>query len=86
MIQANVSSVTGDSYDKDATDSFTDGLSFEVFPVEGGIGSCDVACKLHDVERKMLGDRLCILNIQDNCHVKAAEIKKKLKALRKASK
>lgn len=84
--QSIASLVAGNQFDKVATDSFIDGLSFEVFPVEGEIGSCDVTCKLHDAERKMLGDRLCILNIQDNCHVKAAEIKKKLKALRKASK
>lgn len=84
--QSIASLVAGNQFDKVATDSFIDGLSFEVFLVEGEIGSCDVACKLHDAERKMLGDRLCILNIQDNCHAKAAEIKKKLKALRKASK
>lgn len=78
--------VAGDQYDKDATDRFIDGLFFEYFPFDGKIGDCYVGCQLHEIERKALLDKLCVLNIQDNGHEKAAEIKKKLKALRKASK
>mgnify|MGYP002624134124 CR=1 FL=1 len=84
--QSISSLVAHNQYDKTATDSFIDRLYVEWFYSDNKIKSEAAKIELHDIERQLLNRHLMILNIQDNHHPLAVEIKKKLRYLRKLSK
>ena len=73
-------------YDKKATDDFIDKLEVEYFFNEYPIKSANAKNELTGIEKALLQEYLRILNIRDNNHPCAKEIKKKLKRLRKISK
>lgn len=73
--QTIASIVAKDQYNKDATNHFIDKLKFEIFEYDD----------VKNIEKKLLLTNLYILNIQDNNHFAASEIKRKLKKLRKES-
>lgn len=78
--------VAHNQFDKAATDAFIDKLSIEFYTVDETIRSPEAIDKLHRMERKLLSEKLRPLNIQENYHPQAHEIKKRLRVLRKASK
>jgi len=84
--QSIASIVVHNQYDKKATDNFIDKLEVEYFLNDNPIKSIDAKNELTDIEKQLLQEHLRILNIRDNNHPCAKEIKKELKRLRKISK
>ena len=84
--QSIASIVAHDQYDKKATDDFIDKLEVEYFFNEQPIKSANAKNELTGIEKALLQEYLRILNIRDNNHPYAKEIKKELKRLRKISK
>lgn len=78
--------VAHNQYDKEATDNFIDKLEVEYFFNEQPIKSANAKNELTGIEKALLQEYLRILNIRDNDHPCAKEIKKELKRLRKISK
>ena len=84
--QSIASIVVHNQYDKKATDNFIDKLEVEYFFNDNPIKSTDAKNELTDIEKQLLQEHLRVLNIRDNNHPCAKEIKKELKRLRKISK
>ena len=84
--QSIASIVAHNQYDKEATDNFIDKLEVEYFFNDNPIKSTDAKNELTDIEKQLLQEHLRVLNIRDNNHPCAKEIKKELKRLRKISK
>ena len=84
--QSISSIVTGNQFDKTATDSFIDKLYVEYFYCDEAIRSETAKHKLHETEKKLLAEYLRVLNIQENHHPLSTPIKTGLKELRKQSK
>lgn len=78
--------VCKDQYNEDCTNQFIDKLKVECFESENTIKSQEAKTELHSIEKEALKKNLYILNIQENYHPAANEIKKQLKHLRKISK
>ena len=84
--QSIASILVHNQYDKEATDNFIDTLEVEYFFNDNPIKSTDAKNELTDIEKQLLQEHLRVLNIRDNNHPCAKEIKKELKRLRKISK
>ncbi|UTC62504.1 hypothetical protein E4O05_00895 [Treponema sp. OMZ 787] len=84
--QSIASIVAHDQYNKKATDDFIDKLYVEYFFNDHRIKSGDAKNELTCIERQLLQEYLRVLNIMENNHPCAKEIKKELKRLRKISK
>ena len=84
--QSIASVVAHNQYDKEATDEWIDRLLIEYHCVNCPIKSAEAAEVMHRTERELLATNLYIFNIMENYHPLAGDIKRKLKALRKASK
>ena len=84
--QSIASIIAHNQYDKKATDDFIDKLEVEYFFNEHPIKSANAKNELTGIEKALLQEYLRILNIRDNNHPCAKEIKKELKRLRKISK
>ena len=83
--QSIASIVAHNQYDKKTTDDFIDKLEVEYFFNEQPIKSANAKNELTGIEKTLLQEYLRILNIRDNNHPYAKEIKKELKRLRKIS-
>lgn len=84
--QSISSIVSHNQFDKDNTNIFIDKLKIEYFYNENDIKSEKANEELHAIERGLLAKKLYILNIQENYHPLAKDIKRELKKLRKQSK
>ncbi len=84
--QSLASIIAHNQYDKESTDSFVDRLYAEWFYSGHPVKSEEAKEELHDIERRLLSEHLRLLNIQENKHPLAKPIRKKLSALRTASK
>lgn len=84
--QSISSIVSGNQFDKAATDSFIDKLYVEWFYSKNQVKSEEAMIELHEIEKNQMADFFCILNIQDNHHPFARTTKIELKRLRKESK
>ena len=73
-------------YDKATTNACIDRFKVEYFCIDTAIKSSETVVALHETERALLCDHLYVLNIMDNHHPLATDIKKTLKRLRKESK
>lgn len=83
----SISSVIAkNQYDKDATNNFIDKLQVEYFKINLSIKSDNAKEKSRTIEKEMLEKYLRLLNIKDNHHKEANDIKKKLRNLRKEAK
>lgn len=78
--------VLHNQYDKDGTNEFIDKLYVEYFVGKYPIKSVEAKKEIENKELEIMSKYLRILNIKDNKHIKAYEIKKALKKLRKESK
>ena len=86
-LRQTISSVVAhDQYNEEKTNEFIDMLIIEYFEEPNEIKSLEAKQQIHNIERELLASHLRILNIQENNHPKAIDIKKKLKAIRKGSK
>lgn len=83
--QSIASVIAGNQYDKEATNSFIDKLKVEYVALDFPIKSEEAKVEIHRMEKDLLGKSLRVLNIQENHHAKATEIKKKLRQLRKSA-
>lgn len=83
--QSISSIVANDQYNEEATNAFIDKLKIEFFELPYKVKDNEAIIKAHQVEKDYMEKHLYILNIQDNHHNKAREIKKRLKKLRKDS-
>ena len=84
--QSIASIVAHNQYDKEATDNFIDKLEVEYFFNEHPLKSTNANIELTDIEKRLLQEHLRVLNIRDNNHPCAKEIKKELTRLRKIGK
>lgn len=84
--QSISSLIAHNQYDKESTNDFVDKLTIEYrtynWPVRDKAGKSEI----ENMEKKMMNENLYILNIRDNKHEKATEIKKSLRKIRKTSK
>lgn len=84
--QSISSLVLRNQYDKEGTDRFIDKLKIDFTVYDSPIKCCKSKASIGDKEREMLRKNLFILNIKDNNHPCAIDIKRKLKQIRKESK
>lgn len=75
--------IAGNQYDKETTNCFIDRLMVEYFDLDLPIKSEEAKQQIHRTEKDLLIASLRVLNIQENHHNKATDIKKKLRQLRK---
>ena len=86
-LRQSISSIAAhNQFDKQATDLFIDKLYVEWFYSQNAIGSDSAKTELESIEKQMMSEYLRPLNIQNNNHPLAEQLKRKLKQLRKSSK
>ncbi len=86
-LRQTISSVVAhDQYNEQETNKFIDLLKIEYFELPYEIRSAEAKQEIHKIERELMSSSLRILNIQENHHLQANEIKTKLRKIRKNSK
>ncbi len=86
-LRQTISSIVAhDQYNEDRTNEFIDLLTIEYFELPLKIKSDEASEEIHRIEHELLSSHLRVLNIQENSHPNANNIKRKLKELRKMSK
>ncbi|MCQ2402405.1 MAG: hypothetical protein MJ202_01590 [Lentisphaeria bacterium] len=87
--QSISSIIAGNQLAKKETNDFIDRLTIEYFIIDRAISSKDsqeASEELNKIERKLMSDKLYILNIKDNKHEKSIRLIYELKKVRKESK
>ena len=83
-LRQSISSIVAhDQYDKEATNAFIDHLFVEYFESDKPIKSDEAKNEIHAIEKALLNKHLYVLNIQENKHPAAINIKRLLRKLRK---
>ena len=86
-LRQTISSVVAhDQYNEQKTNEFINLLKIEYFELPYEIRSAEAKQEIHKIERELMSSFLRILNIQENHHPQANEIKTKLRKIRKNSK
>lgn len=78
--------IAKNQYDKETTNDFIDKLKVEYFEIDFSIKSKEAKEEIRAIETNLINKHLCLLNIKDNYHNKATDIKKELRRLRKETK
>lgn len=78
--------IAKNQYDKETTNDFIDKLKVEYFEIDFSIKSEEAKKEIGVIENNLINKYLRLLNIKDNYHNKATDIKKELRRLRKEAK
>ena len=86
-LRQSISSIfAGNQNAQRKTNKVLDRLKVEVFYSDNGIGSDEAKRELEGEEKNLMKDHLYVLNIRDNVHPLAQDIRRKLRRLRKEAK